>query len=152
MEVGKLPLAALWTIKSQEMRGSSAPGVHNYRLGQGGKKGWRQAKYSWVWSLAREGFESAGGWEAGSPGGYIISHPNLAPLPFLLTLGFFSDLCFFLISDLFVHFPPPAPDGLWGSKHKLLRHLMWNSLCFASSFAFSKLYYVWGRARNTLGI
>lgn len=46
-------------------------------------------------------------------GGCIISRLAPAPLQLLLlTLGFFFDPFFSFISDLFVHLPTPAPDGL----------------------------------------
>lgn len=56
-------------------------------------------------------------WEGKQASQEVISspphpRPNLASPPFLLTLGFFFDLCVFLISDLFVHLPTPVPDGL----------------------------------------
>ena len=91
-------------MKSQEMSGSRAPGVSNYRE----DRGMRAGKYSWVWEAAQDVSVSAGEWEAGQLGRL---HDRL-PQPCSPYLGFFFyDLCF-SSSQIFVHLPTLAPDGL----------------------------------------
>ena len=79
MEVGKLPLIARRMMKSQEMSGSRAPGVSNYRLGRGGKKGWGQTSYSWVWEADQDGSARAREWEARQLGRLYHLPPQPCP-------------------------------------------------------------------------
>lgn len=51
----------------------------------------------------------------GNPAAEEVTTAPTPTLPLhllLFALGFFSDLFFSLISDLFVHLPTPVPDGL----------------------------------------